>query len=462
MRISSAGITLVSLLTVAAPAAAEDQAPRVDPLRVELRDSPCPGPMCRAQLQQPFAQGRRVVYLMFDGITLSRDAYDDDARTNTSAIVNTASEVIPAFSPSALASTGGLSRQQIIDKVIDDLYALHAPYNVDFVTSRPSSGNYSMIVFGGTCQSVTGSSNCAGIALLDCGDQMPANITFVFPAGLRVADLATTAAQEAAHAYGLGHTDDHGDVMYPQILSSIPSHFGAGNIPDASGCPSSATYQNSDSKMMTTIGPRGQDVVSPIVTITSPADGATIGGGTVLTADISDDISVDRATLEIDGDPFGEPLADPPWRWGLPLLSAGSHLLTVRAWDVSDNSAADNAQVTFSNGSAPCDGPEDCETWQMCIEGQCRGSGDGGLGDPCSQAPECDSGLCATSGDTSLCTQVCDTASPCPDGFGCESGVCWPATGGGDGGGGGCAAGRGGTAIGGLLLLALVLLRRRR
>ncbi len=453
-----AAIALI-ILCVAAPAAAEK--------KTLLVDSPCPGPACTADLVEPQAQGRRVVYLAFDGVTLTRSQSNDDARTNTSAIVNSSTEVIPAFNISSLSSTNGMTRAQIIDAVIDDLYTIHADFNVDFVTTRPSSGYYSMIVFGGSCGSVAGSTNCAGIALLDCGDQMPANITFVFPGGLRVADLATTAAQEAAHAFGLGHTSDVDDVMYPQIRTQVPSGFGAGNIPDGSGCPSSATYQDSYQKMMQTIGPRGQDTVGPLVIITSPTEGATIGGGTSLTASISDDIAVARARLEIDGQLHGEK-TDPPWSWGLPLLSAGTHQLTVRAWDLSNNDGFARVNVNVDAGTGPsCNGPEDCETWEDCVNGQCQGSPDGELGDPCTSAQECLSGLCATSGDDQRCTQTCDAATPCPEGFDCLNGtVCWPGSGGGGGGegeGGGCAAGRGGAAP--LLVLVGILLaavRRRR
>jgi hypothetical protein len=451
VRTLTGGVILASLLAAAAPAAA---GPRLD-----MVTSPCPGPGCKAELVEPQAQGLRIVYLVFDGITLTRDSFDDDARTNTSAIVNSSTEVIPAFNINDLASTGGLTRNQIINKVVDDLYKLHQPYNVEFVTTRPSSGYYSMIVFGGSCQSVTGSSGCAGIALRDCSDTMPANITFAFPPGLRVADLATTAAQEAAHAFGLGHTSDQGDVMYPQILAQIPDGFGAGNIPDGSGCPQSATYQDSHMKMLQIIGARGQDDFGPSVSITAPLDGATIGGGTVLTADIDDNIAIDRATLFIDG-AEQTTLQDQPWRWGLPLLDAGQHTLTVRAWDLSGNDGMDSAQVTVNPSTPQCDGPEDCESWEDCVGGQCQDNASGELGSPCDAAQECLSGLCAVSGDERRCTQLCDDATPCPDGFDCASGACWPAEG---GGGGGCAAGsRGGAgAAGWLLLLALVYFRKR-
>jgi len=461
----------LALLLAAGPASAEDGSSPVAPAAgdVLLVESPCPGPRCTAELVEPQAQGHRVVYLNFEGVTLTRSSSNDDARTNVSAIVNSSTEVIAAFKTSDLSSTGGLSRAQIIQKVVDDMYTLHANFNVDFVTSRPTSGYYSMIVFGGSCQSVVGSSGCAGIALLDCGDQMPANITFVFPPGQRVADLATTAAQEAAHAYGLGHTSDRSDVMYPQIQSSIPNHFGAGNIPDGSGCPSSATYQDSYQKMLDTIGPRGQDTTPPTVKITSPSAGATVGGGTLVTANANDNIAIDHVTLDIDGAVWGT-LTDPPWQWALSSqIAIGDRVLTVRAYDINGNDGFDRITVKVDpNGGPQCTGPSDCGSNEECINGQCRPlTGGGGLGDQCTTSEECSSGLCAQNGDQQRCTSDC-SSNACPSGFDCLGGaICWPAdTGGGDVTGGdnifSCSAGSGASGAAGLLLLAAVLSSRRR
>lgn len=463
--------TLLVLGASAVAHAETNAAPsEIDPAkRLIVRPAPCPGPGCDAPDLQPHAQGLRRVYLAFDGVTLTASNTNDNATTNQSSIVNSSTEVIAPFNVNDLSSTSGLSRAQIIQRVIDDLYVIHAPYNVDFTTTRPSSGQYSMVVFGGSCGTVVGD-NCAGIALLDCNDYMPSNITFVFPPGLRVGDLATTAAQEAAHAFGLGHTSDTTDVMYPYIVNSIPRRFGAGSIPDASGCPTNATYQDSHAVMLSTIGPRGQDTIRPTVSISSPSDGAEVTGGTVVRATATDDVAVERVELEIDGTTV-RTLTAAPFDFAIPAsTAAGERLITVRAYDVSGNPGFDRVTVNMVSGNnIPCSTSNDCETGFECKENICvlDNGIDGELGETCTGNEICISGLCATVGSESLCSETCDGVNPsCPAGWECVSGTaCWPIAGDGGGDSGGCAVGtKSGHGLLGLSLLALAMvfsLRRR-
>lgn len=433
-------------------------------------DSPCPGPGCTAELQ-PHAQGRRVVYLNFDGVTLSRSNTNDDARLNVSAIVNSSTEVVPAFDPGDLSGTSGLSRAQIIDRVVSDLYVIHQPYDIDFVTSRPASGNYSMVVFGGSCSSVVGQ-GCAGIALRDCDDRMPSNITFVFPPGLRVSDLATTAAQEAAHAWGLGHTDDRDDVMYPTILASVPRAYGAGNIMgangqhDGSGCPSSVTYQDSHARLLQNIGPRGQDTTPPSVTITEPREGDTIYAGSIIRANATDNLAVDKVELLVDGAIVRE-LSSSPWEFALAASTPhGEHSLTVRATDISGNSGQSQIRVFVNTQNViPCSTDDQCEgdthcNGQVCVPNDPTPDPDPNMFEPCQSGGDCVSGVCVTVGEESLCSQTCSDNAGCPAGAECLDGAaCWPVA---DGGGPCNAGSRGGHGLAALMLLALVAVARRR
>ncbi len=111
-----------------------------------------------------------------------------------------------------------------------------------------------------------------------------------------------------------------------------------------------------------------------------------------------------------------------------------------------------------------CEIDDDCGENQVCSDGQCVAAPftPGGLGSTCETSDDCDSGLCATQGDESQCTDTCDpAASTCPDGFECiaagSGGVCW-----GSEGGGGCRSSTGGGLPLALLGVALLAVRRRR
>lgn len=435
------------------------------PLETRVVTPPCPGPMCEDR--EPAAVGLRVVYLNFEGVTLTSSNNSDSGPQDTSFIISEttapgSTRFIPPFSPADLSSTGGLSRDQIISRVVDRLYASHQAFDVQFVTTRPASGPYSMVVFGGDCQSAAGA-NCAGIALLDCGDPNPNNVSFVFPPGLRVDDLATTAAQEAAHAFGLAHTTDTTDIMYPVIRQTIPTSFGAGSIPQGDASCGGGGFQDSYQLMLSTIGPRGQDTVPPAVAIHTPQAGAVVRAGDVVDASAMDFSAIGEVSLVIGGETIAV-ISQPPYEFVVPDTTIkGDVILAVRAIDEEGNTGSDSISVYVSGpGDIPCDGGA-CPDDLVCVSDICIDRSGGGLGSLCSGGGECDSGICAERDGEQRCSTTCDAITPCPAGFECVGDTaCWPAAGSDNPLVGLCAAGgRGQAGAGLLLLLVLVAMRRR-
>src|SRR5262245_3761318 len=91
----------------------------------------------------------------------------------------------------------------------------------------------------------------------------------------------------------------------------------------------------------------------PSVSITTPAEGATVGGTITVTGAASDDVAV--ATVELRVDSGGYRLATGTTHWLLALDTTaylnGSHTLTVRATDTSGNKRWAVRTLTIQNGS---------------------------------------------------------------------------------------------------------------
>ena len=439
-----------------------------EPPKLVVLDSPCPGPECQAELATPYALGRRTIYLNFDGVSLDRSSFNDDARHNQSAIVASTMS-IPKFDVGALNFDGGLSREEVIQYTIDKLEDAYSALDVEFVTTRPADGNYHMIVFAGegsTCENTTGASSCAGIALRDCSEVMPNNIVFVFAWGLRYADLAQVAAHEGGHALGLDHIDNRDAIMYWSIQNSIPTQFGAGpiNPSDLEDACFGVTYQDSTERLLKNIGPRGQDVLPPSVQIVTPKNGATVIAGSPIIATADDlDSAVASLTLSVNGTVIDTKKSG-PYEFTLPAEAPqGSATIRIEATDVGGNTSASQVAVMVAS-DIPCETNEQCPEGLACgDDGLCEPDAvPGTLGALCSTNDECVSGLCGAVAGESRCTQPCDAATPCPGGFECLDDVaCWPS----EGDGGGCSVGGNGSAPGMLLLFAAALmgsLRRRR
>jgi hypothetical protein len=142
----------------------------------------------------------RVVYLDFDGVTLTRGP--SDATTNTAVWLGVAQATIPAYLASAP------SRAQMIHDVTANVTATLSSIPATVVTTRPASGSYVMIVFGGTPQTVN-VPYIDAVAHLDCGDADPNDVGLVFDnvsplTAQKVADYAV-----GAIAFGLGLTGTH-------------------------------------------------------------------------------------------------------------------------------------------------------------------------------------------------------------------------------------------------------------
>jgi MYXO-CTERM domain-containing protein len=412
----------------------------------------------------PAALGKRVVYLNFDGVSLVRSNTDDDAVAGVSAIVLAApgeAVVIPRFQEAELREVAGLERVQIIQGVVDQLYRLHGDFDVELTTVRPENGPYSMVVIGGSCQSVFGEGGCGGVALLDCGDQMASNVTFVFPPRLRVGDLVTVAAQEAAHAFGLAHTLDTDDVMYPTVQGAFPSRFGAGPIPNGEANCQGGGFQSSDQRMLEIIGPRGEDVVAPAIQIVAPLPGSLLLPGDVVSAVVADSSEIEALELAVGGAVAAATL-ERPFRFTVPEgVASGEQLLEIRGRDIAGNEGAAVLDLTVAGPEhAPCaDGA--CPDDAVCLRDLCVDRSGGGLGGRCADDDFCDSRLCGQQGGERRCAVTCTAVGPCPLGFECTGeGLCWPAAT--ESGGCSCrAGGEGGTGAALIFLVAAVALRRR-
>ncbi len=437
----------------------------------------CNSSNCWPDGVQPTPQGigLRKVYLNFTGVTLHASANGpDDATTNTTWMIkdvvgSNGSLTIQPFNWDSLGSlSGATSQQEIIDYTLAELRSYHAPYNVEFTLNRPTSGSYHMVVFGGSCQSVVGSS-CAGIAPLDCSDMSPSNIVFAFPGGLRAVDLASTAAQELAHAFGLSHTYDTTDIMYPQIQTALPEGYGAGAIPpeDQGPC-GNGSYQDSHAKLLSIIGSQGEDGTVPSVLITSPERNAVVTVGTPIVATIVDDSPIVKVELIINNVLMGSK-SSPPFNFKIPANAPlGEASIELQATDSWDNESGHRVNVYIGTGNEdPCDNGQ-CPEGQTCANDNLCYSDEvgstGGLGDICNGNEGCDSGTCAEVAEESRCSQSCSAENACPDGFECLSDTaCWPKQD--DGDSGLCSlsgSGSGALSTLGFLLFALVFSGRRR
>jgi hypothetical protein len=97
------------------------------------------------------------------------------------------------------------------------------------------------------------------------------------------------------------------------------------------------------------------DTTPPTVSITSPANNATISGTINVSANASDNIAVAGVQFKLDGSNLGSEITSPfIYSWDTKTISNGSHILTAVARDTSNNTTTSSSvAITVSNSSSP-------------------------------------------------------------------------------------------------------------
>ena len=94
----------------------------------------------------------------------------------------------------------------------------------------------------------------------------------------------------------------------------------------------------------------------PSVTITNPAEGATVSGSVTVTADASDDAGVNQVEFFVDGGSIGVDAdgAD-GWSayWDTTQYSNGVHTVRATATDTTAQTTSDTVETTVNNAQAP-------------------------------------------------------------------------------------------------------------
>ena len=105
-------------------------------------------------------------------------------------------------------------------------------------------------------------------------------------------------------------------------------------------------------------GGGGADVTAPTVSITSPASGATLSGGTTVTASATDNVGVVGVQFKLDGINLGTGDGGSPYSvvWDTSMSTAGTHTLTAVARDAAGNTTTSAPiTVTVAAGAPPTD-----------------------------------------------------------------------------------------------------------
>jgi len=146
----------------------------------------------------------RTVYLNFEGQTLTQGP--SDATTNHAGWMTIATGTAPPY------LSGNANRAAAIQAITDGVRMELSQFPVTVVTTRPASGNYVMIVFGGL-RTAVGSNYGGGVNQLDCGDVRPNDVAWISDTVTPNQHVINTAIGAIGFGLGLTATNDPLDCM---------------------------------------------------------------------------------------------------------------------------------------------------------------------------------------------------------------------------------------------------------
>jgi hypothetical protein len=300
---------------------------------------------------------QQTIFINFDGATLTHSMWDY-APDNQTQFPDAAGDY-----PAHGSEPGSQLRQAVIDAV----KVHYAPFAIDVTDTRPEHIHHNMILVSPKGKSA----GKLGFASLNCGLANPTGVGFAFYTssdGAAPVEMASTISHEAAHTFGIEHSTDTADLMYPTYTASADAFMdqcapvdGAEYCGDAHRelCPDGG--QNTYGELYAYFGMGAPDGGGPQVEIVEPADRTHFEIGEVVDVlvEATDDLSVSQVRLYRDGSLLGTDLGD-PFEWDVDGLDEGIYELHAVAIDAAGNEAASDP-ITIAVGDVELPPDDDGE-----------------------------------------------------------------------------------------------------
>ncbi len=200
------------------------------------------------------------------------------------------------------------------------------------------------------------------------GDTTPPVVTITQPANGATVGGSVTVAASASDDTGVARVEFwlDGSLLATDATAPYSFSWDTTSVADGGHTLEARAYDaagNSASSGATAVqvdnGTGTGDTTPPVVTITQPANGATVGGTVTVAASASDDTGVARVELWVDAALLATDTSSPySVAWNTTSIADGSHSLEARAYDAAGNSASSGAIVVqVDNGGATGDLP---------------------------------------------------------------------------------------------------------
>ncbi len=235
-----------------------------------------------------------VVFVAMDGVTLVPNCGNGDTANSA----RNCSPLVDAETTFAAFGGGGAAAEY------EQLRQYYDDFDLVMTSQRPPDYlPYTMTVIGGSANQV-GLAGACGVANVACDGLKRNHVSLNFPQSC--GGMAETAGQETAHNWGLEHTDNPTDLLYPFNNGGFKTFVDeCMDISHATGngltqcdyihefyCEAGGgEQQNSFAEMMGVFGPKTEDNTPPEIVSVTPPDGSVFSpsDSVTISASITED-----------------------------------------------------------------------------------------------------------------------------------------------------------------------------
>jgi len=232
-----------------------------------------------------------------------------------------------------------------------------SPYSISWNTATATIGSHTLTA---RARDAAGNTTTSAIITVTVPDTAAPTVSISAPAnGATVTGTVTVSASASDNVgvvgvqflldganLGAEDTSSPYSVSWNTAAAAIGTHTLAAVARDAAG----------NATTSTTVTVTVPDTAAPTVSISAPANGATVTGTVTVSANASDNVGVAGVQFLLDGANLGAEDTGSPYSvsWNTATAGAGSHTLTARARDAAGNTTTSaTVTVTVPDTSAP-------------------------------------------------------------------------------------------------------------
>ena len=242
-----------------------------------------------------------------------------------------------------------------------------SPYSASFDTTQVADGNYDLRAVARDNAGGSSVSSVATVAVDNVSeppvDTTPPSVSLTAPADAATVNGSVTISADASDNVAVTQVEFlvNGNVVGSDTSNPYSISWDSTSL--ANG-PATITARASDGSNTTTSsahnvtidnnGSPPPDTTPPSVSLTAPADAATVNGSVTISADASDNVAVTQVEFLVNGNVVGSDTSNPySISWDSTSLANGPATITARASDGSNTTTSSAHNVTIDNNGSP-------------------------------------------------------------------------------------------------------------